>query len=157
RLDGPAKSTGEARYSFDITRKDMLHAMILRCPYPHAKIKKLDTSAAEKIPGFQALHLIKKEGDELFHAGEEVLGIACDTEEHCADALRAVKIEYDPLDFVVKEEDGLKLQGKKTVPGAAQVRVERDNTRLDPKGGFKAIDDAFKACEAVVEGSYGMP
>src|SRR5205809_3542746 len=106
RIDGPDKAPGRAKYSFDITRPGMLHAMILRCPYPHAKIKKIDTSAAEKLPGFKALHLIKKEGEELYYAGDEVLGIACDTEEHCADALRAVKIEYEILDFVVKEEDG---------------------------------------------------
>ena len=33
RIDGPAKSTGRARYSFDINRKDMLHAVILRSSF----------------------------------------------------------------------------------------------------------------------------
>ena|SRR5260370_258159 len=65
RLDGPEKATGRAKYSYDINRPGMLHARILRCPYAHAKLKSLDTSAAEKIPGFKALHAIAKEGEEF--------------------------------------------------------------------------------------------
>src|SRR5437764_9789820 len=92
RLDGPDKSTGRAKYSFDINRPGMLHARILRCPYAHAKINSIDTSAAEKVAGFKALHLQVKPGTELYYAGEEILGIAADTEEHAADALQAIKI-----------------------------------------------------------------
>src|SRR5438874_2954575 len=97
RIDGPDKATGRAKYSFDINRPGMLHALMLRCPYAHAKIKSIDTADAEKIDGFKALHLIAKVGTELFYAGDEVLAIAADTEEHAQDALRAVKIEYDEL------------------------------------------------------------
>src|SRR5947209_2677410 len=108
RLDGPDKATGRAKYSFDINRPGMLHAKILRCPYAHAKLKSLDTSAAEKVPGFKALHAIAKVGDEFFYAGAEILGIAADTEEHVLDALHAVKADFDILDHAVKEEDVLK-------------------------------------------------
>src|SRR6476661_4198767 len=58
RLDGPAKATGRAKYSYDINRKGMLHAVIYRSPYAHAKIKSIDTSAAKKMPGFKALTII---------------------------------------------------------------------------------------------------
>src|SRR5947208_4371406 len=85
RIDGPDKSTGKAKYTFDINRPGMLHGVILRCPHPHARIKSLDTRAAEAMPGFKALHLIKKAGDELYYAGDEVLGLAADTEEHALD------------------------------------------------------------------------
>ena len=47
RLDGPDKSTGRAKYSYDINPKGLLHAAILRCPHAHAKITKLDS--AEKL------------------------------------------------------------------------------------------------------------
>ena len=60
RLDGAAKATGTAKYSYDINRKGMLYAMILRCPHAHAKIKTIDTSAAEKTTGFKALVPIAK-------------------------------------------------------------------------------------------------
>ena len=58
RVDGPDKATGRAKYSFDINRPGMLQAAILRSPYAHAKIKTLDTSAAEKMPGVKAVHVI---------------------------------------------------------------------------------------------------
>src|SRR4051794_31478458 len=107
RLDGPEKATGKAKYSFDVNPKGLLQAVMLRCPYAHAKIKSIDTSAAEKVPGFKALYQIAKEGEELYFAGQEVLAIAADTEEHAHDAARAVKIEYDELPGIVKEEDAL--------------------------------------------------
>src|SRR5262249_14994603 len=55
RLDGPAKATGRAKYSYDINRKGMLHGKILRSPNAHAKTKSMDTPAARKTPGFKAL------------------------------------------------------------------------------------------------------
>jgi xanthine dehydrogenase YagR molybdenum-binding subunit len=55
RLDGPAKATGRAKYSYDINREGMLHGKILRCPHAHAKIKSIDTSAARKLPGVKAV------------------------------------------------------------------------------------------------------
>src|SRR5437588_550211 len=56
RLDGPDKATGKAQYSFDVNRPGMLHAVLLRCPYAHAKLTKLDLSAAEKLPGVKAFY-----------------------------------------------------------------------------------------------------
>src|ERR671936_667628 len=91
RLDGPEKATGTAKYSFDINRPGMLHAQILRCPYAHARLKSLDTSAAERMPGVKAVHVIAQNGKELSYAGDEVVALAADTEEHLADALRAIK------------------------------------------------------------------
>src|SRR5436305_7616044 len=85
RLDGPEKATGRARYTFDINRPGMIHAKILRCPHGHARIRTIDTAAAQKMPGFRAIQNIAKPGAELYYAGAEILAIACDTEEHCDD------------------------------------------------------------------------
>src|SRR3954453_5411871 len=84
RLDGPAKATGKAKYSYDINRPGLLHGKILRSPHAHAKIKSIDTTAAEKMPGVKAVILINnpQPGKELFYAGEEVAALAADTEEH---------------------------------------------------------------------------
>src|SRR5260370_31832707 len=100
RLDGPDKATGLAKYSYDINRPGMLHAGILRSPYAHAKIKTLDTAAAEKMPGVKAVHVIAGAGKELFDAGDETVGLAADTEGHAHDGLRAIEIEYDELDVI---------------------------------------------------------
>jgi xanthine dehydrogenase YagR molybdenum-binding subunit len=158
RLDGPEKATGRAKYSFDINRPGMLHAKVVRCPYGHAKIKSIDTAAAEKTPGFKALYLIKKADAELFYAGDEVLAIAADTEEHLADALQAVKVEYDILDFYVKEEDGLKAfitaDGKLDASRKATLSG-RGNLTLGNAATVGDVVKAFKEADAIVEGEYG--
>src|SRR5438874_9736361 len=89
RLDGPAKATGKAKYSYDINRPGMLHAKFLRCPHAHAKIKSIDVTAAEKMPGVKAVQIIANAapGKEYFYAGAEVAAVAADTEEHVLDAL----------------------------------------------------------------------
>src|SRR5215469_4380519 len=85
RLDGPAKATGTAKYSYDINRPGLLHAVMVRSPYAHAKITSIDTAAAEKMPGVKAVHAVRKVGDEVYFAGDEVLALAADTEEHARD------------------------------------------------------------------------
>src|SRR3982751_337055 len=51
RLDGMPKSTGMAKYTYDINLKNQLIAKGLGCPLAHCKIKSIDTAAAEKLPG----------------------------------------------------------------------------------------------------------
>src|SRR5205809_7953402 len=97
RVDSPEKVSGQARYTYDINRPGMLFGKMLRSPYAHCKITTLDTSAAEASPGFKALHIVAKPGSELYFAGDEILAIAADTEEHAVDAIRAVKVEYEVL------------------------------------------------------------
>src|SRR5437588_4734610 len=80
RLDGPAKATGHAKYSFDINRPGMLYGMILRSPYAHCKIKSIDSAAADTMPGVKEVPLIKKDGDARFFAGDEIVGLPADTE-----------------------------------------------------------------------------
>src|SRR6266498_2965921 len=109
RLDGPEKATGRAKYSFDINRPGMLHAKMLRCQHAHARIKNIDVSLAEKAPGVRAVHVIVKPNDELFFAGAEIAALAADTEEHAEDALRLIRVDFDPLPHAVREDHGLGL------------------------------------------------
>src|SRR5262245_48655879 len=147
RLDGPEKATGRAKYSYDINRPGMLHAKILRCPHAHAKVTKIDTAAAEKMPGVAAVHVLAKPGQQCLFVGTEILGLAADTEEHTLDALRAVQVEYEVLDFVVKEEDAIKGD-KKTVNGP--------NLAPGGKDARGNVESAFQGADAVVEGEYGV-
>ncbi len=152
RVDGPAKATGTAKYSMDINRKGMLHAVILRSPHAHARIKTLDTAAAEKMPGVKAVWVIGGAGKELYYAGDEIVGLAADTEEHAADAVRAIKIEFDPLDYFVKEEDALKDADKPNPAGGNEktnLIVGNEITRGDTA-------KAFQEADGVVEGNYGV-
>jgi xanthine dehydrogenase YagR molybdenum-binding subunit len=152
RIDGPSKSTGKAKYSFDVNRPGMLHGMILRCPLPHAKVKSIDISAAEKMPGVKATLVLAPVGKELYFAGDEVAALAADTEEHAHDALRAIKVEYEPMDYFVREEDALKNPNKKTVPGGGTGNSIPGGKEYS-KGN---VEDAFKKADAVVTGTYGI-
>src|SRR5262245_53032778 len=152
RVDGPQKATGRARYSYDINRPNQLHAVMLRCPHAHAKVKSLDTADAEKMPGFKAIQVIAQVGKELFYAGDEVLAIACDTEEHAQDAIRAVKIEYQELPHQVREEDALKKDLGTTPGGEPRKNVSEPSEDSSGKGA-----DGFKEADVVSEGEYGVP
>jgi len=55
REDADDKATGRAVYGRDIKLNGMLYARVMMCPYAHAKIKSLDTSAAEALPGVRAV------------------------------------------------------------------------------------------------------
>ena len=91
-------------------------------------------------------------GRELYFAGDEILAVAADTEEHAKDALRAIKIEFDQLDHIVSEAEVLKNPEKKTTPGGLKGNL--DAAKEATKGDVAA---AFPAADAVVEGTYGVP
>src|ERR1044071_6422097 len=55
RPDGVDKVTGRAIYGADVTLPRMAHGRILRSPYAHARIRSIDTSQAEKLPGVLAV------------------------------------------------------------------------------------------------------
>ena len=55
RHDGVDKVTGRASYGADVTWPGMLHGFVLRSPHAHARIVSIDTSAAEAMPGVQAV------------------------------------------------------------------------------------------------------
>ncbi len=152
RLDGPEKSTGMAKYSYDRNPRGLLHARILRCPHAHAKIKRIDLSDAEKVPGFRASHLAVKDNEELMFAGAEILAIAADTEEHADDCIRAVKIEFEVLPHLVKEAEALAAK-RGTLGGAEDVtNVLPANT--DSTDNFAKL--AFEGAAAIHEGTYGV-
>jgi xanthine dehydrogenase YagR molybdenum-binding subunit len=142
RIDGPAKASGQAKYTYDVNRPGMLFAKIVGCPYAHAKVKSIDTSEAEKLPGVK-VHIAQGVGTEIQWAGDEILYVAAPTEELARDAARRVKVEYDVLPHLVHEEDLSKI-GDHGKPAAEQKSG-------DPAAAFSAPDTV------VSEGYYGTP
>lgn len=103
RVDGPLKSSGRAKYTYDVHRPGMLYGSVVRCPYAHAKVTAVDTSAAEKMPGVAAVHVIQGPGTEIHWAGDDIVVVAAVDESSAADAARAVKVEYQPLPHFVDD------------------------------------------------------
>jgi xanthine dehydrogenase YagR molybdenum-binding subunit len=105
RVDGPSKSSGRAKYTYDYNPQGLLAGKILRCPYAHAKIVSIDTSAAEKMPGVKAIEVIQKPGAEIFWVGDEIVGVAAIDEGTVNDALNAIKVEYEVLPHFVSDAE----------------------------------------------------
>ena len=115
RIDGPEKSSGRAKYTFDLVRPGMLYAKVVGSAHAHAKVASIDTSEAEKLPGVK-VHIVQGVGTEVYWAGSEILFVASPSEEVARDAARRVKIEYEILPNLVRDEDLSKVgdRGKVT-------------------------------------------
>ncbi len=143
RVDGPAKSSGRAKYSYDVNLPGMLYGKIVGCPYAHAKITSIDTSEAEKMPGVKAvlMYANKGVGTEIQWEGDEIAAVAAETEDIAEEAARRVKVEYEVLPHLVHEEDLTQI-GDRGKP-AAEVK------NGDPAAAFK------DRRSVISEGTYG--
>jgi len=142
RLDGPQKSAGRAKYASDMRPKDLLFGAYLTSPHAHAKVTKIDTSAAEKMPGVKSVHVAAPAGTEMQYQGWEIAGVAATTEEAAREAARKIQVEYEVLPHLISDAD----------LGKAASRAKQGGEQVvgDP-------DKAFQDAEAVSEGHYGIP
>jgi xanthine dehydrogenase YagR molybdenum-binding subunit len=147
RVDGPLKVTGKAKYTFDAAPKGMLHGAILRSPHGAAVIKAIDASPAEKLRGVVAVHVAKGAGKRVFFHGDEVAGVAAETEEIAEEALTLIKVDYDVKPCVTTVEGARK-------PGAPEVFEGRDNVQPGQRRGRADADPAIEKADHVVEASY---
>jgi len=105
RVDSPLKVSGQARYTSDVKRPEMLFGKILRCPYPHAKVLSIDTSAAETMPGVKAVHVIQGPDSVIHWAGDDVVAVAAIDELTAEDAVRAIRVKYQKLSHLVSDAE----------------------------------------------------
>jgi len=124
RRDGVEKVTGQAKYSGDIKLPGMLYGKTLHCPYPRARIVKLDVSKAEALPGIHAV-LTKKNTkgwrtswynvqqlafpEVITYEGMEVAAVAADDLDIAQKALDLIDVEYELLTPMLDAEETLKL------------------------------------------------
>jgi xanthine dehydrogenase YagR molybdenum-binding subunit len=138
RLDGPAKSSGAAKYSFDMNRPKMLYGKILGAPIAAGKLTALDTSAAEALEGVEAIHVMTEVGRPINWAGQEIVALAAVTEEIATEAIRLIKAEYERGEPQVDDTDPARAEGR-----------PRQRTNGDPEKGFAEA-------AATVSGRYGI-
>ncbi|HZD40017.1 MAG TPA: molybdopterin cofactor-binding domain-containing protein, partial [Terriglobales bacterium] len=146
RLDYETKVTGRAVYLADMQVPGMCHGKILRSPLPHARIKKIDTSRALKIPGVITVitrdDILHDEGIEPYygpvfkdqtvvavekvrHVGDPVAAVAAVDMDAAEEALGLIDIEYEELPAVLDVRQAAK-------PGAVLVH---GSVRI-PESGF---------------------
>ena len=105
RVDSALKVSGQAKYTYDVHRPDMLYGKVLRCPYAHAKVLSIDTAGAEKMPGVKAVHVIQGPNANIHWAGDEIVAVAAIDETTAEDAIRAIKVEYQKLPHLVSDAE----------------------------------------------------
>jgi xanthine dehydrogenase YagR molybdenum-binding subunit len=150
RLDGPIKATGRAKYAYDINLPGMLYGRILRSPHAKARIKSIDTSAAEAMPGVKAVIIRAKPGDVMRYQGQELGGLAAVSTEVAEDALRAIKVVYEVLPHSATEAASLRPGAPTVLDGMSNLTKNSTRSNGDP-------DAAFAKCAAVHEGFYSCP
>ncbi len=134
RHDGVDKVTGRARYGADIAMPGLIHGKVLRSPHPHARIRSIDTSKAEALPGVRAvvtaadfpiledqpINYAEIRGSarmlaenvmarkKALYAGHAVAAVAADSPHEAEEALAHIEVDYEVLPTVLTLDEALK-------------------------------------------------
>lgn len=178
RQDMPGHVTGRSPFFDDHAFEGLLHLKVVRSPHHHARIRSIDTSAAERAPGVKRilraadvpvnkntlLSLINfgKDDepslavDKVHYKGEPVVAVIADSEAAALAARNLVRIDYETLPHVFDVEDALK-------PGAPVVNETYPNNYFEyhekfdhQKLRFGDTEKAFRSADIVMEERYQM-
>ncbi|MEH6558020.1 MAG: xanthine dehydrogenase family protein molybdopterin-binding subunit [Oceanicoccus sp.] len=172
RPDGIDKVTGRARYGADMNAPGQLVALMLRSPHAHARIKKIDISKAEKLPGVKAVITAadlpdltdgnaglfdtlenSMARDRALYDGHAVAGVAAIDKSTAKKALKLIKVTYEKLPHVTDVDEALEDNAPIIQPRYA---TEGQHGNLINKGEFGQgdIDQGFAEADVIVERSY---
>ena len=182
RYDGPAKAMGSGKYTADIQLPGMLYARMIDATVPHGRITSIDTSAAEKLSGVKAVHVIEhtygiaelrdpsQEAPSKYpivrYAGQPIAGVAAISPQIASDAAALIKVTYDSMPFVVDKQEARASDAPTVFPGPADAAGSagggggpRDVPQVGNVHGPQRkkvgdVEKGFADAEAVVEGEY---
>jgi CO/xanthine dehydrogenase Mo-binding subunit len=161
RVDAGEKVTGQAKFANDMVFPDALYLKFKRCPYSHARVTSVDTSAAKALPGVVKVlthadvpdllvrppyHYAIQE--ECYHEGAEVAAVAAEDEDIAEEALALIDVEYEVRPFVLYAKEAME-------PGAPVIFGDTNEVgnpaNLIDRGDY---DSAFTSADIQVEGQY---
>jgi len=166
RIDAKDKVTGKLKFIADIKYPDALFGAVLRSPYPHAIIKKIDTSKAEAQPGVVAVVTAKDIpgrnswgaiipdqpvvcGDKVRYVGDAVALVAAVDEKTAFKALELIEVEYEELPAVFSPVDALKSSAPKIHETGNLITTSRVI-----KGD---VEKGFSEADIIIERTYTVP
>jgi xanthine dehydrogenase molybdenum-binding subunit len=178
RKDGVAKVTGQEAYASDIVLPRMLHARVLRSPFPHAAIKDIDTSTVETMGAicitFKDIPKVKYNerlvsiprstyrdryvlADKARHVGEAIAAVAAETEEAAEKALSLIRMKYEKHPAIF---DPLKAMGpgspiihESVLVGDEKRKIE-NNVAASREISEGNIEEGFDKADLVVEEEF---
>jgi xanthine dehydrogenase YagR molybdenum-binding subunit len=137
RIDGPAKTTGRARYTADVYLPGMLYGAMITSTVPHARIRSIDVTKAKAYPSVKGVYIlqhlsdmaeVKDKSKELpskypivRFAGQPIGGIAATSQAAANEAVRLIKIDYEQLPFVTSVEDARRPDAPLVYPAPAAM------------------------------------
>ncbi len=167
KLDALEKVQGKAAYIHDLKVPRMLYGKILWSEHAHARIRKIDTSRAEKLPGVKAVitgyntpeiktgffkdnPVLKK--DKVRQFRDEVAAVAAESEAIAEEAVRLIDVEYEPLPAVFDPVEAM-------AEGAPLIHEDKDSNilKLPWKLVCGDMDQGRSQADFIVEESYSMP
>jgi 4-hydroxybenzoyl-CoA reductase alpha subunit len=156
KIDARLKATGQALYVADLKFPNMLFGKVLRSPHAHARILRIDTSEAERLPGVKAVIThkdvpTKKYGisparydENIFciekarHVGDKVAAVVAIDEETTYRALKLIKVDYEVLPAVFDPIEAL-------ASGAPLVQEDYPgNINVEVHQSFGNVEEAFQ-------------
>jgi len=173
RYDGVGHVTGRTRFVDDVRIPGTLWAKALRSPHPHAGIKRLDTSKAEKLPGVHAV-ITHKDVPRNVYGHLEALGVPADEPLLAEDDVR---YKGQPIAVVAAEDEATALEAVELI----EVEFEEREPVFDIRKAYDAdakpfhqwgpafphfgpytsrrirkgdVDDAFERADVIVQGVY---
>ncbi|MDQ7821566.1 MAG: xanthine dehydrogenase family protein molybdopterin-binding subunit [Candidatus Eremiobacteraeota bacterium] len=180
RLDTVEKLTGEALYTADLRLPGMLHAKVKKSPHAKARILKIDTSDAMKIPGVHAIltgdeldyrvglylvdkHILAK--GTVRHFGEAVAAVAADTLENAQKAIELINVEYEVMKPVLGPLEAIEKDAPLVHPDLGSYRYIE--AVFSPQPGTNIanhtklrkgdVEKGFQEADFIVERSYSNP
>jgi carbon-monoxide dehydrogenase large subunit len=175
RKEDPRFIRGKGNYVDDIQLPGMLHMDIVRSPYAHAKIVKIDPSKALKVPGVLAvitgatleqykLHWMPTlmsdtqmvlPTEKVMYQAQEVAAVIATDRYAAADGVEEVEVEYDPLPVVIDPFKALE-------PGAPVLRTDKPGKKDNhifhwEVGDRKGTESALAGSDVVVEQKIYLP
>lgn len=159
RLDGLEKSTGAAKYTYDVNLKNQLIARALGSPHSHCKIVKIDTAAAKATKGVVFVDVLKKPDDEIQWNGELIAVVAAESEAAAAEGVANLNVTYAQMDvFVQDEELELAEEAGRTASAGGKSVTQNEPGDDDDEDEFVDAEIArlFKAAVHKVEAYYGI-
>ncbi len=166
KKDAWLKVTGEAEYADDLVQSGMLFGKLLRSPHPHARILRIDTSRAEKLPGVRAVVTGQdfpgiKYGNNprtrdylplaigrVRYIGDDVAAVAAIDEDTAEEALDLIQVEYEPLPAVFDPDAAM-------LPGAPQLHDHAPgNISAQTAFNFGDIEKGFASSDYIREDLY---
>src|SRR6266571_7062870 len=164
-VDAAGKTTGAGKYTDDLCLPGMLVGKILHSPYPHARIKRIDTSRAERLDGIVAVVTGKDAPtpygilpvghdehalavDKVRYVGDNVACIAAVDEATAEQALELIDVEYEVLPAYFDPEESMKAETDLIHDNKAH-NIEKDYHHV-----FGDPDKALAEADYVAEGRF---